>query len=352
MKKHTIVGYKYKVTLKSFLPFVLAFSLLQAIPVCAQARQGRIHIILFGNNALLQAVAQNFKTSLSKRSPNIRYIQNDAGFDVSQASALARQAFSENPTAVVALGTPAIAAAMAQHNGRTPLFFAATSDAFRLKLNDNQDPSKWKTFSGPRQIYGYVSLFDYSKMATLAQIVANLSTKSNLQSIASIVSETESNAVLASSIWRSIFEKLKVKFVVAPVNDPSNVAAVTRSVIKQRPQLIQIGPDNMVSGAIGGVLGETIHRRIPVLASDRETVRKGATAAFGIDFSDLGRTLGQKADQVIRDIDKSPMIQGYTKQALYINTSMTNKLMGHDGVSRLASIYSRAGVKVEKIPGF
>jgi putative ABC transport system substrate-binding protein len=320
------------------------------IPGHAQDKSRRIHIILFGNNALLQAVAQNFKTSLSERNHSISYVQNDAGFDVSQASALARQAFSENPTAVVALGTPAIAATMAQHNGQTPLFFAATSDAFRLKLNNNNDPSKWMKFSNPPQIYGYISLFDYPKMANLATIVAYLSSKSKLRLIASIVTETESNAVLASNIWRSIFEKLKTKFIVAPVNDPSNVAAVTRSVMKKDPQLIQIGPDNMVSGAIGGVLGETIHRRIPVLASDRETVRKGATAAFGIDFGDLGHTLGRKADEVIRGRNNSPNIQGFTRQKLYINSRMANRLLGEADVLRLAKIYSKAGVAVERIP--
>jgi putative ABC transport system substrate-binding protein len=102
---------------------------------------------------------------------------------------------------------------------------------------------------------------------------------------------------------------------------------------------IYCSTDNTIISAFESVVKVGIDAQIPVFAADTASVERGAVAAVGYDYADLGRQTGELVLRVLQgekpgDIDVK-MAEGTN---LFINTKMAQRM----GVSIPQSVQQRA----------
>lgn len=318
------------------------------------ARTQEVHILLFGSTPLLKSVAEAIQQELGRvpagSSSSYRVIMHDAGFQPINASAQAKIIFARKPAAVVALGTPSIKAALSFRTDDVPFFFGATSDPVGLGLASASDPSVWRTPSslrGPPATYALVSDFDFQAMVDLITAVCESVGKKSPLTVGYPINDAESNSVLAANELQRLLRDSGSRLERAAVHEPMYVATATRSLIAKHVDAIQIGPDNTVVGGLGGLMAAVGDRKIPVLTSERESVRKGAFGGVGIDFAELGRDLGRRIRQVLARSAPDPPIQLFSQMKLYINKERAGALLPPDGLHVLSDQFSRRGIPLE-----
>lgn len=108
----------------------------------------------------------------------------------------------------------------------------------------------------------------------------------------------------------------------------SNEVAPAASLLVEKVDVIYIGSDNTVVGAIEGVLKVAEGRRVPVVASDSGSVEKGALAAVSVDYEKLGRAVAPIVGHVLRDGVKPGTIPPVTflGDSLLLNRSAATKI--------------------------
>jgi putative ABC transport system substrate-binding protein len=79
--------------------------------------------------------------------------------------------------------------------------------------------------------------------------------------------------------------------------------------------------------------------KIPVIAGDTDSVKKGAVAALGFNYYDVGRQTGKIVYKVLTGTNPGDIaVQGVDKMELFVNPSSAKKM----GVTLSASLISEA----------
>lgn len=320
-----------------------------------------VHILLFGPNPLLMSVKDGIQLGLTNRLRELGiddqyvFVVRDAGLQPVEAAALATLSFSKKPAAVIALGTPMIHAALSQKDDITPLLFGATSDPKSLGLTQSGEPAQWRqpgALIGPDNVYGLVSDFAYSGMADLVVAVhARLQSRRPTGKVIGYpLNDTEPNSVLAAQQLEAMLTPKGFKLIRSPASESSETAAASRTLLLRGAAILQVGPDNTVAGGLAGILSTTEGRSVPVLASERESVRRGAVAAVGVDFNTLGRELGALAADVLTKQSKAitNRIQLFSQNRLYINTAAADTILGGPARESLVAEFKSQGYSVEE----
>src|SRR5450756_1688411 len=81
----------------------------------------------------------------------------------------------------------------------------------------------------------------------------------------------------------------------------SNSSEVQQAALSLDVDAYYIPTDNTVVSAIESLLQVAETKKVPVIAAEGDSVKRGATATFGIDYRQLGYQTGQMAVKVLRD---------------------------------------------------
>lgn len=326
-----------------------------------QPNEYKIDILLFGSHPLVLSVADGIKAGANERLSSLGrkdtfvFNNHDAGFQVTEATQQTKQAILNKPAAIIALGTPSIKVALAQRDNGTPIYFGATSDPKSLGITSTNDPDDWQkpnAFNIQPNVFGIVTDFQYERMAKLIQKIVEL-TQNQVQNqcirIGYPLNEAESNSVLALQKLDSLLQPTNFCFTRSPVASPTDIPGATRFLMSKGVVLIQIGPDNTVAGGVGSILSITRGKRIPVLASERESVKRGAVAAYGVDFYQLGKLLGTKLVDELLKTNTSNQVEVFSKSKLYVNTPAINELFGPASVQDIGQYLGINDTEIENL---
>ncbi|MFO1044242.1 MAG: ABC transporter substrate binding protein [Planctomycetaceae bacterium] len=289
-----------------------------------------IHVLIFGSNPLLLSVTHGLQNRFEEldQAKRYKFVIHDAGFQTINASSQARIAFSQKPAAVIALGTPSIKAALPLRPKGTPFFFGATNDPEGLGLNVVASEDGKKSYTGSENISGLVSEFNFEIMAELAILFGLANGKASSITVGYPLNDHERNSVIAGDAIEAALRKKGHNFFRAPVGETSQTGTATRTLISKGSDVIQLGPDNTVTGGIGGILSAVNPMRTPVLASERESVAKGAACGVGIDFKQLGNSLADKVfASVVTEKHDPVSIAGFDAMCLYVNEHIAKELL-------------------------
>jgi putative ABC transport system substrate-binding protein len=309
----------------------------------------RVEILLFGAHPLLVSVADGIKEgayarleSLGLGRDSVEFTVQDANFQPLEATQQTKQALIRKPSAVVALGTPSIKAALVNRDDAVPVFFAAASDPKALGLTQSNKLEDWRApnaFSAPPNVYGTITDFQYEKMALVLDKVSHMKGRGAQGECVRVgypLNEAESNSVLALEKLQELLPAQAFCFTRAPIASPSDVPGAVRNLLSNNVNLIQVGPDNTVAGGIGSILSLTQGKGIPILASEKESVRRGALAAFGVDFRQLGMALGARLiDRLKQGQSSGVAVDLFSSSKLYVNPGAVNEFIGNDGLKSL-----------------
>lgn len=202
------------------------------------------------------------------------------------AGQIAKQFAGDNPDAIVAISTPSAQSVVASTK-TVPVIYTAISDPVAAKLIDQNNVPIQSNVTGLSSQLPIAPQLD-----NIQKIVPNAKT------IGYVYSPGEINSVIVLNQLKELAPARGLEILDVTANRPTDVAMATRS-LAGRADVIYTSLDNNVVSAFEAMAGAANELDIPVIASDEFSVRRGATAALGVNDYDFGRTTGKMVYRVL-----------------------------------------------------
>ncbi|MCW8974706.1 MAG: ABC transporter permease, partial [Sedimenticola sp.] len=148
----------------------------------------------------------------------------------------------------------------------------------------------------------------------------------------------EANSVSSVNQLRSAAEKRGWEIVEGGAAKTSEVLAAARSLVG-KVDAIYVPTDNTVVSAFESVVRVGQQAKLPVIAGDTSSVDRGAIAAIGFNYYDVGRQTGRMAVRVLKgDKPGDIAVETVQKTELYLNKGSAVKM----GVTFSDALIARA----------
>ena len=233
---------------------------------------------------LLEELADNGYVEGSNLTVNFQSAQGN----LATAGQIAKQFAGDLPDAIVAISTPSAQSIVASTT-QVPVIYTAISDPLAAKLIDeNGVPAQ-------SNVTGLSSQLPIEPQLDLIQKVAP-----NAKTIGYVYSPGEANSVTVLNQLKAAAPARGLEILDLTANRPTDVAMATRS-LDGRADVIYTSLDNNVVSAFEAMASAANELKIPVIASDEFSVRRGATAALGVNDYDFGRVTGEMVYRVLND---------------------------------------------------
>lgn len=221
-----------------------------------------------------------------KDGQNLTVNFHSAQGSMATAGQIAKQFVADNPDAIVAITTPS-AQSLAAATTSIPLIYTAVSDPVAAKLIDNNNKPTQENITGLS-----------SQLPIEPQIELFSKIKPEAKRIGFVYSPGEANSVAVMNQLKQQLPKYGMSLVEMPANRSSDVADATKA-LAGKVDLIYTSLDNGVASAMEAMVQVANEMQVPVITSDEFSVRRGATAALGVNDYDFGVTTAQMVAQIL-----------------------------------------------------
>lgn len=243
----------------------------------------------------------------------IDFVVQNAEGSLSQAQTIADSFHAHKKiSAIFAIGTPAVQA-IARAEKEKPIFIAAVSD-----------PESLEIIHPGTNICGTTD-----QVNTDAQVDLILELVPNAQTITLIYNPSENNSQTMVKKIQNSLDKRNLKNITLGVHSISDLPQIVRAA-STKGEAILIPNDNLVASAISLVAKEVSSKKCPLFVSDIALVEKGALAAQGADYTDMGKITATLAHEVLF-LEKTPEAVGIvhpTNPKTIINKEVLENLKG------------------------
>ncbi|MDP1608755.1 MAG: ABC transporter substrate-binding protein [Chlamydiales bacterium] len=242
-----------------------------------------IGILQTASHPALDQARDGFMAEMNRLSTQkIDFVVQNAEGNLTQAQSIAENFHSRKKiSAIFAIGTPAVQAA-ARAEKEKPIFIAAVSDPLSLGIihpNTN--------------ICGTTD-----QVNTDAQADLILQLIPNVQTVALIYNPSENNSQIMVKKIQASLEKKGLKHHTVGAHSAEELSQVVRAACA-KGEAILVPNDNLVASNITLVVKETALRQCPLFVSDIALVEKGAFAAQGAEYKDMGKETAEMAHKVL-----------------------------------------------------
>lgn len=217
------------------------------------------------------------------------------------------------PDLILAISTPSAQTAMAATKD-IPIVFAAVTDPLAAGLVD--------TYEKPgRNLTGSSDMTPIDKhMALIRRIVPGV------KKIGVIYNGGEANSIAQVEVVKGEATKAGLDVVEATAAQSSAVIDAARSLVG-KVDAIYVPTDSTVVSAIEAVVRIGQDADLPVIAADTSSVERGAIAALGFDYFDIGHAAGEEAVAILKGADPATLpVRFVDKLDLYVNPASAEKM--------------------------
>ena len=294
-----------------------AGTLLLGLTTASFANDKHVAITQIVEHPALDAARKGVKDELEAQGyvegENLKWSYESAQGAPATASQIAKKFAGEAPDVVVGIATPSAQALAASARG-IPLVFSAVTDPVGAKLVKSMT-------EGNKNATGVSDLSPIkAHMELVKQIVPTA------KKLGVIYNPAEANSVVLIDLVKQFAPEVGLLVVEASSPKSSDVLAAARSLVG-KVDAIYIPTDNTVVSAFESVIKVSYEAKIPVIAADTDSVKRGAAAALGFNYYDLGRQTGKIVVSILKGqktIDLIP--QGVSKTELYVNPESALKM--------------------------
>ena len=272
--------------------------LLLRLPTHAQStRTVRIGVIRPAPVPVLDVNQQGFEAALAgagfKAGVNVSYDIQTTGGDPHRAQAIVQKFIEDKVDLIHSMGTAPTLAAM-KAGARVPVVFSAVSDPVGAGIVP--EGSKPGQVTGT-QLTGVSDRWPMGlQLETYARLVPQARTWGTLYN------PTEAGSTLQARQLREAAARLGLQLVEVPVGGTGEVRQAALD-LASRVQAIFVISDATVSADILAIQEAGDRHRIPNFTGVVSGVRRGALAAFGVDYFLAGYAAGKKAALVLRGVN-------------------------------------------------
>lgn len=282
----------------------------------------------------LDAVRKGVKDVLAEagwnEGDNLKWDYQSAQGATATASQIAKKFAGDNPDVIVAIATPS-AQAVVSSARQTNIVFSAVTDPVGAKLVKAWDqPSK--NVTGVSDLTPINLHLGFIKEAM-----------PNAKSVGVIYNPGEANSVSLVKLVHQHGPEHNLKIVEAVSPKSADVQAAARSLLG-KVDAIYLPTDNTVISAMEGIIKIAEKANVPVFAGDTDSVKRGAVAALGFNYYQVGRQTGLVVTAILNG--KSPQdipVQGIEKTELFVNPKAAARM----GLTLDEKIIARAKEVIE-----
>ncbi|SES67550.1 putative ABC transport system substrate-binding protein [Marinobacter segnicrescens] len=302
---------------KTFLRILASTLLLTGFGLAQADETKTVAITQIVEHPALDAVHQGVKDELAERGynegDNLELMHESAQGNSAIASQIARKFVGDQPDVIVAIATPsAQTAAAATRN--IPVVFSAVTDPVAAKLV--------KSLEAPgANITGVSDMLPLDRhLDMVLRVVPDAKT------VGTVYNPGEANAVALVELLEERLEARGLKLEKAAATKTSEVLGAARS-LSDKVDAIYLTTDNTVISAAEAVISVGERAKIPVFAADTATVERGAVAAMGFNYYDLGRQTGAMVARILEGAATADMpVETLDKLELYVNPAAAEKM--------------------------
>ncbi|MYN12228.1 ABC transporter substrate-binding protein [Pusillimonas sp. TS35] len=246
------------------------------------------------------------------------------------AAQIARKYVGDNPNVIVAIATPSAQAVVAATKS-IPVVYSAVTDPVAAQLVPSMEPSG-------TNVTGVSDALALEKQVDLIKKVVP-----NAKRVGMVYNPGEANSVVVVKRMRELLPKSGMSLVEASAARTVDVGAAARSLVG-KVDVIYTNTDNNVVSAYESLVKVGNDAKIPLVASDTDSVKRGAIAALGVNYHDLGIQTGKLVVRILKG-EKPGGIASQTsdKLELYVNPGAAEK----QGV-KLSEAFVKSATKVVK----
>ncbi|WP_040485544.1 ABC transporter substrate-binding protein [Lutibaculum baratangense] len=239
----------------------------------------------------LDAVRDGVRDGLAERGftagENMAFEFQTAQGNPATAAQIARQYVGESPDVIVPISTPSAQAVVSAAGGSIPVVFSAVTDPVGAQLVSD--------LTGPGGNVTGVS--DLSPISDHLALVREILPEARRLGV--IFNSGEANSVALVEKLKEFAPGAGFEVVEATATRSSEVQQAALS-LTGKVDAIYVPTDNTVISALEAAVQVAQQNRIPLFTADTDSVRRGAIAAVGFNYYDVGR---QTAELVARILE-------------------------------------------------
>lgn len=237
-------------------------------------------------DAARDGVKDELKAAGFEAGKNLKFEYQSAQGNPGTAAQIARKYVGEKPDVIVAIATPS-AQAVVSATKTIPVVYSAVTDPVAAKLVKTWDASG-------SNVTGVSDLSPLAKHLELIRKVVP-----GAKRIGVIYSPGEANSVAIVDALKKAVAEAGLSLVEAAAPRTVDVAGAAQSLVG-KADVIYAPTDNNVMSALEAVVKVAQQARLPLVAADTEAVKRGAVAALGLNYYDLGRQTGKVVVRVLQ----------------------------------------------------
>ena len=313
---------------------LLALFAATALILPAKAEEVKVAVTAIVEHPALDAARDGIKEALAeagyKEGENLKFVYESAQGNPGTAAQIARQFVGDAPNVIVPISTPS-AQAVVSATRDIPVVFTAVSDPLGAELiKDMEKPGGNVTV-----------LSDMSPVADHDALKQEITP--NAKSIGFIYNTAEANSVSTLAALKAEAEKAGLTIVESVATKSSEVQGAARALVG-RVDVIYVPTDNTIVSAFEAAVGVAEEAKIPLYAGDTDSVNRGALAALGFNYFDVGKQTGEIVVRVLKGENPGDIpVRVAAGTDLVINQKAAAKM----GVTFPESITSRATKTIE-----
>ena len=295
----------------------LALALASSFPVLAQTSASKsVAVTAIVEHPALDAVRDGVQSALKQAGfevgKNLQWQYQSAQGNTGTAAQIARKFVGDKPDAIVAIATPSAQAVVAATKS-VPVVFSAVTDPVAAKLVGSWEASKTNV-TGVSDVLALDKQIDL-----LLQVVPKA------KRVGMVYNPGEANSTVVVKQLQALLPQRGMTLVEAAAPRSVDVGSAARSLIG-KVDVIYTNTDNNVVSAYEALVKVGQEAKIPLIASDTDSVKRGAIAALGINYRDLGEQTGRIVVRILKGEkpgDIKP--ETSTKLELFVNPGAAEK---------------------------
>ncbi|ASY64656.1 ABC TRANSPORTER SUBSTRATE-BINDING protein [Sinorhizobium sojae CCBAU 05684] len=314
------------------LLIALAATVAIALPV--RAEDVTVAVTAIVEHPALDAARDGVKDALAaagyKEGENLQFVYESAQGNPATAAQIARQFAGDAPDVIVPISTPSAQAVVSSIRD-IPVVFTAVTDPLGAQLVKDMDKPGGNV----------TGLSDMSPIADHVALIKEILPEA--KSIGFLYNSGEANSVSLLEVMKEEAEKAGLTVVESAATKSAEVQGAARALVG-RADLIYVPTDNTIVSALEGAVAVAEESKLPLFTADTDSVSRGAIAALGFNYYDVGKQTGEVVVRILKGEKPGDIpVKVAAGTDLVVNKSAAEKM----GVTLPESVLSRATRVIE-----
>ena len=296
---------------------------LALLPICAamvagpaSAADKSVMVTAIVDHPALDAVRDGTRDELKAAGyevgKNLKWEYQSAQGNAGTAGQITRKFVGENPDVIVAIATPS-AQSLVAATKTIPIVYSAVADPIAAQLVKDWKPSG-------TNVTGLSHMLDLNKQIEIMKKVVP-----NVKKVGIVYNPGEVNSAVVVKQLKGLLEQQGIVLVDVAAPRTVDVAPAAKSLIG-KVDMIYSTTDNNVVSTYESLVKVCNDAKIPLVASDTDSVKRGAIAAYGVNFYDLGRETGKVVVRILQGEKPGNIASATSKNLeLFINPAAAQK---------------------------